>query len=118
MIGYGVIRRGRGCAPQPALRVGEHVVPFAGDSDLADEVTCASTLNPYLELGPDVWAATLAFVRDGFLRVTNYKYVNLRGVQYRRVGVLRLPGSPYRGEFLNRHACQSIEPNPPSGNCL
>jgi fumarylacetoacetase len=58
LIGYGVIRRGDG-APQPALRVDEHVVPFAGNTDLPDEVTGASTLNPYLELAPDVWAATL-----------------------------------------------------------
>jgi fumarylacetoacetase len=58
LIGFGVIRRSGG-APQPALRVGEEVVPFAGHTDLPDHVANAPTLNPFLELGPDVWAATL-----------------------------------------------------------
>ena len=58
MIGWGVIRR-RGGAPQPALRVGEEVVPFAGHADLPDHVATAPTLNPFLELGGDTWAATL-----------------------------------------------------------
>src|SRR4051812_30653004 len=53
MVQWGIVRR-EGGPPQAVARVGERVVPLA-DLGLPAEVADAPVLNPFIELGPEVW---------------------------------------------------------------
>jgi fumarylacetoacetase len=58
MVQWGVVSR-NGQPPRPVARVGDRVVPLA-QLGLPPEVAAAPVLNPFIELGADVWRETAA----------------------------------------------------------